>query len=574
MVQVTIPPVVPSAPTITSITPTNNQISINFEPPTSDGGSTITDYKYSLNNGSTFIASGTTTSPIIVQGLSYNTTYEVIIRAVNTVGDGELSNMISITIPPVVPSAPTITSISPRNAEITINFTPPTNDGGSTITNYKYSLNNGSTFTASGTTTSPIIVRRLGYNTSYQVIIRAVNSVGDGELSNMVQVTTTGTGSLNYSFTYTGVEPLTQQLVLDNIPVLTLTGTFVITSTNITIVTNNVTVEIVTSLKSNAESSSDIGITFDFNSLTNFYNFDTSDLTFISSNNVPFHIVGNQFANLTNTFNILSNFKPYFLPNTGLNTCFENCINFNSNISSWDTSNVTNMSSMFVFTNLFNQPIGNWNTSNVTTMEGMFSQAISFNQPIGNWNTLNVTSMRFMFTNSELFNQSIGNWNTLKVTDMSYMFSQAESFNQPIGNWDTSKVTNMNNMFSQATLFNQPIGNWDTSKVTDMSRMFTSATAFKQDISNWRPYACTNMSNIFLNVDMNNPNSATNQTNYNALLNSWGTNPKRSLLKNNVVFNAGLSKYTISVAGTARLNLTKSTASGGKAWTITDGGGV
>ena len=38
-------------------------------------------------------------------------------------------------------------------------------------------------------------------------------------------------------------------------------------------------------------------------------------------------------------------------------------------ISLWDTSNVTNMSSMFDGATNFNQDIGNWNTSNVTNMK-------------------------------------------------------------------------------------------------------------------------------------------------------------------------------------------------------------
>ena len=81
------------------------------------------------------------------------------------------------------------------------------------------------------------------------------------------------------------------------------------------------------------------------------------------------------------------------------------------------------------------------------------------------------------------------------------------------------------------------------------------------------------MTNMFFGVDMNNPNSATNQTNYNALLVSWGST-NLSSMKTGVTFNGGSSKYTISVAGTARTNLTTAIGSGGKGWAITDGGGV
>ena len=47
---------------------------------------------------------------------------------------------------------------------------------------------------------------------------------------------------------------------------------------------------------------------------------------------------------------------------------FCNAKKFNEDIGEWDTSNVTNMSSMFWCAAIFNQDIGRWNTSNVTNM--------------------------------------------------------------------------------------------------------------------------------------------------------------------------------------------------------------
>jgi len=149
--------------------------------------------------------------------------------------------------------------------------------------------------------------------------------------------------------------------------------------------------------------------------------------------------------------------------------------NFNKNISSWDTSNVTDMSSMFYGAHNFNQDIGNWNTSKVIYMNEMFNGANNFNQDIGNWNTLNVTSMSGMFRGTKEFNKDIGNWNTLNVTSMSGMFRDAKIFNQNIGRWDTSNVASMGSMFYGAPNFNQDISHWCVTNIENPPLNFGNA---------------------------------------------------------------------------------------------------
>ena len=96
----------------------------------------------------------------------------------------------------------------------------------------------------------------------------------------------------------------------------------------------------------------------------------------------------------------------------------------------------------------------NWDTSLVTDMGGGtwpelkgFGDKSTFNADISKWDTGQVTNMYSMFLWASAFNQDIGSWNTAQVTDMRNMFNLASAFNQDIGSWNTEKVTNMKVMF-------------------------------------------------------------------------------------------------------------------------------
>ena len=181
---------------------------------------------------------------------------------------------------------------------------------------------------------------------------------------------------------------------------------------------------------------------------------------------------------------------------------------FDPDISSWDVSNITNMSHMFgskeideIISIFFNKDISKWDVSKVTDMSNMFNSAKVFNQNIGSWDVSNVTDMSGIFRGAETFNQDIGSWDVSKVTDMSWMFYELISpgnkdeirpFNQDIGSWDVGKVTDMYRMFSGKDLFNQDLSKWDVSNVTNMSEMFFKAKEFNQDISGWDVSKVTN----------------------------------------------------------------------------------
>ena len=180
---------------------------------------------------------------------------------------------------------------------------------------------------------------------------------------------------------------------------------------------------------------------------------------------------------------------------------------FNQDISSWDVSSVTDMSYMFLETP-FNQPIGNWDVSSVTDMNRMFA-ITSFNQPIGNWNVSNVTDMTQMFINTP-FNQPIGNWDVSCLTSTENMLSGAINFNQDLSSWDVSNVNNMRFMFAGATNFNGDISSWDVSSVFYMRYMFYNANNFNSDISSWDVTNVSDMNLMFAGA-----------TNFNQDLSAW-----------------------------------------------------
>jgi surface protein len=141
--------------------------------------------------------------------------------------------------------------------------------------------------------------------------------------------------------------------------------------------------------------------------------------------------------------------------------------------------------------NLFGPSDANWefgdltDTSKVTTMESLFEGCEGFNSDISWWDTSKVTNMESMFRSCQEFNLPLNGWDTSKVTNMRGMFANAQKFNSDISKWNTWKVENMDVMFADTRAFNVDIGEWNTSQCSEMDGMFVFNDAFIQDLSLW-----------------------------------------------------------------------------------------
>jgi titin len=159
---------------------------VEFSAPSDDGGASISTYQYSTDAGATWRTrgSGTTGSPLRITTLSNDgvtplvggQTYPVEVRAVNAAGPGAASAV-----------ADGITTTVPGRAHDrgrrggrrigSRTFDPPSN-GGAEIIRYDYRLDGARGPTAAA---SRWLLDGLSIAGTYEIEVRAVNSVGAGD---------------------------------------------------------------------------------------------------------------------------------------------------------------------------------------------------------------------------------------------------------------------------------------------------------------------------------------------------------------------------------------------------------
>ena len=134
----------PDAPTTLTrndASTTKTQVAFTWSAPVIDGGDTVIDYKIEMDDDNdgvySTVATGVTSTAHTETGLLAGSSYKFRVSARNSVGYSTPSSVLTIVAAtvPSQPSAPTAT----LNGEtsFTINWSPPTDLGGQTISGYR-----------------------------------------------------------------------------------------------------------------------------------------------------------------------------------------------------------------------------------------------------------------------------------------------------------------------------------------------------------------------------------------------------------------------------------------------------
>ena len=98
-------------------------------------------------------------------------------------------------------------------------------------------------------------------------------------------------------------------------------------------------------------------------------------------------------------------------------------------------------------------PIASWDLSEVTDLTSLFIEKPAFNEDMSRWEVGQAKSMEGMFWGAQSFSGEISGWDVGQVESTKYMFYGATSFNGDLSRWEVGQVRSMASMFQGATLF-------------------------------------------------------------------------------------------------------------------------
>ncbi|KAF4143551.1 Fibronectin type III domain [Phytophthora infestans] len=205
----------PNKPLVTAVYGGN--FTIQVEPPLLTGGAPVTDmkvYEYFLDAAKlrTTLKVIPGTPPIYTYySISESWKYPVACSAVNSVGEGPLSEIVTIQTTPQNQPGPI--STAPVSAEATgttlsISWTPPADTGGSLDLSYEVRIVNSTTDAINPTVNLTFTATQLAYSCAYSFSVRAVNKNGYGAWSPVRTITTQPDAAGEFNFAQTSVSVL------------------------------------------------------------------------------------------------------------------------------------------------------------------------------------------------------------------------------------------------------------------------------------------------------------------------------------------------------------------------------
>lgn len=173
---------------------------------------------------------------------------------------------------------------------------------------------------------------------------------------------------------------------------------------------------------------------------------------------------------------------------TNFNSAFRSCTQLTMDLSDWDMSSVTGggMYRMFYNAQSFNSDLSGWVISGITNLEQTFENCYLFDSDLSGFDVSLVTTFQSTFHSASIFNGNIDNWNVIRGATFQAMFKAANLFNRNIGAWTfrTDTAINMSSML-WCDAFNQDISGWDVSRVNNFALFLFSNPVFDQDLSSW-----------------------------------------------------------------------------------------
>ncbi|CAB4864537.1 unannotated protein [freshwater metagenome] len=179
------PNVVPGTPTLSSVVPGNQSLTVTWTAPSNDG-TAITGYTATAVDGLSTLSCTVVLLTCTITGLVNGTEYTVTLVASNAAGPSTESDPLTGT-PLSVPGAPTNVQVTRVFDGITVTWTAPTLNGGDVITDYTVtaSPNDASGAVTCGWTTGDgaltCDLTGVSNTANYSVVVVATNSAGDSE---------------------------------------------------------------------------------------------------------------------------------------------------------------------------------------------------------------------------------------------------------------------------------------------------------------------------------------------------------------------------------------------------------